>query len=454
MSDRALVYGAGVAGLATAEALLKRGFDIVVVDDVVTSAKREAVAELGCDLTECSSDKNLAELVRGCSFVAPSPGVPETHPVISTARSAGVSLRSELDLAYDWESNRKEGPRPIVAVTGTDGKTTTVMMVESILREAGRKPIACGNTDVPFVAAIDTEADVFVVEATSFRLAFIESFRAEASAWLNLAPDHLDWHESMDTYEACKARLWSTVRDSDLAVGSSDDPIVMKHLRNLACRRITVGEAAGEYSVCDGYLSSSRGPFLEVSRLYRSLPHDITNALTAAALSIESGLAEPRSAARALEHFEGPRHRIEFVAEIEGVRYFDDSKATTPHAALTAMRGFDSIVLVAGGRNKGLDLSIMASESGRVRSVVAIGDSAEEFVRIFEGTCPVVVADSMRDAVEKSSSAAHSGDVVLLAPGCTSLDWYSGYAERGDDFRRCVWSASSGESTSSTGKAK
>ncbi|MFM8857151.1 MAG: Mur ligase family protein [Actinomycetota bacterium] len=237
MTERVLVYGVAVAGLATLKALLARDYEAIVVDDSVNPKKASAVAKLGCDLIERPSLNELGALISSCLFVAPAPGIPEGHPLIAESCARGVPLRSELDLAYEWESKRAGGARPIVAVTGTDGKTTTVMMTESILAAAGRRPVACGNTEIPFVEALDMDVDSFVVEATSFRLAFVDSFRCAASAWLNLAPDHLDWHSSMSTYEAAKSRIWKNVRPTDVAIGFQDDPIVMRHLRSLECRQ-------------------------------------------------------------------------------------------------------------------------------------------------------------------------------------------------------------------------
>lgn len=445
MSERVLLYGAAVAGLATLRALVARDYDVVVVDDQVSPEKTAAVSGSGAALLSRPSATELAALVKSCDFVAPSPGIPETHPVVLEARAQGTPLRSELDLGYEWEMGRAGGARPMVAVTGTDGKTTTVLMTEAILKSAGRSPVACGNTEIPFVEALDMNADSFVIEATSFRLAFAETFRCSASAWLNLAPDHLDWHTSMTSYEAAKARLWGNVRDDDAAIGFADDPVVMRNLRGLSCRQITVGSASSDYRVENGVLTSPRGALLETTRLVRSLPHDQVNALTAAAVAMEAGLAEVDAVSSALSTFTGPRHRIEFVAELDGVRYFDDSKATTPHAALTAMRGFESIVLIAGGRNKGLDLSAMAGESRRLRGVVLVGDSRDELAHVFADVDTVLTADSMREAVDKARHLANEADVVLLSPGCTSLDWYGGYAERGDDFARCVLEIAGGD---------
>ena len=436
MTDRVLVYGVAVAGLATVRALLRRNIDCLAVDDSVDDTKRRVLADLGVELVESPSDSVLTGLISASALVAPAPGVPESHPVIEIARRTNRRLVTELDLAYEWESARPGGARPIVAVTGTDGKTSTTLLTAAMLESGGRASVACGNTDVPMVEALDLDVDCFVVEATSFRLAFCESFRAEASAWLNLAEDHLDWHESMKSYENAKARLWSHVRENDSAIGWIDDPVVMRHLARTRCRRVTFGLESADYRVVDDNLVGPGGEIAPVDGLSRALPHDLTNALCASALVLESGLADRRAIARALPEFRAPSHRIEFIGEAEGIRWFDDSKATTPHAVLTALRGFDSVVLVAGGRNKGLNLGELAAEVSRIRAVVAIGEAAPEIVRTFSGRRTVVTACDMGEAVVAARDLASDGDVVLLSPGCTSFDWYDGYARRGEDFSR------------------
>ena len=438
MTDRALVYGVAVAGLATVRALVDRNVEVIAIDDNPNTDRTAALASLGVELLGVPDDVELDALISSSTVVVPAPGVPESHRVISSARRLGRRLATELDLAYDWEQERPGGPRPIVAVTGTDGKTTTTLLAAAMIQSSGRSTVACGNTEVPMVEALAMDVDCFVVEATSFRLAFTTTFRSDASAWLNLAPDHLDWHQSMQTYEAAKARLWAHVRPADTAIGWVDDPVVMRHLGRAACRRVTFGLTSADYRVSDGDLVGPGGTLGRVASMRRSLPHDVTNALCASALVIESGLAEPRAIGAALVDFEAPHHRIEFVAQHDDVRWFDDSKATTPHAVRTALRGFNDVVLIAGGRNKGLDLSPIAEESERIRAVVAIGDAADEVAAIFHGVRPVENASSMAEAVETARRLARAGDTVLLSPGCTSFDWYDGYARRGEDFARCV----------------
>jgi UDP-N-acetylmuramoylalanine--D-glutamate ligase len=435
---RALVHGLAVTGASTVRALLRRGIDVVAIDDVVDDARRELAAELGVELLATPADP--APLVASCDVVSPSPGVPETHPVVCAALAAGVPLRSEIELAYRWEQDRTGGPRPMVAVTGTDGKTTTTLMATAMLEAAGLRTVAAGNTDVPLVDAIDMALDAFVVECTSFRLAWTETFRSDAAVWLNLAPDHLNWHVSMATYEAAKARIFASQRASDVAIGFADDPVVMSHLAGAPARHRTFALAGADYRVAGDDLVGPGGVITDRRAMRRSLPHDVTNALAAAAAVLETGLATARHVADALASFVGPPHRIELVRDVAGVRWFDDSKATTPHAAAVAIGGFESVVLIAGGRNKGLDLSPMAAQSGRVRAVVAIGEAAPEIRALFAPARAVVTAASMADAVTAAAGLARRGDVVLLSPGCASFDWYptGGYPARGDDFRRHV----------------
>jgi UDP-N-acetylmuramoylalanine--D-glutamate ligase len=284
------------------------------------------------------------------------------------------------------------------------------------------------------------ELDAYVVECSSFRLAWTDQFRADAGLWLNLAPDHLNWHRSMVTYEAAKARLFDLQRLSDVAIGFVDDPIVMRHLAGAPARHVTFGRSNADYQLAGDTLSAPTGTIATVASMKRRLPHDITNALAASALVFESGLADLSAAGRAIETFVGPPHRIEPVGERDGVQWFNDSKATTPHAAAVAIRGFEHVVLIAGGRNKGLDLAPMAAEPQRLRSVVAIGESAAEIAELFSPHCAVVRADSMEAAVVAAADSARRGDAVLLSPGCASFDWYpiGGYVARGDHFRQLV----------------
>ena len=445
MPGSVLVYGMAITGVATARALVGRGVRVLVADDTATDERRQIASELGTELIEAPDSDAIRRLVRSVDAVAPAPGVPETHAVVTTALELDVPLRTEIDLAYEWEQERPGGARPMIAITGTDGKTTTTMMVAAMLDAAGVKAAAVGNTEVPLIAALDHDLDAFAVECSSFRLSWLRSFRADAAIWLNLAPDHQNWHSSLASYEHAKANVWRYQRSTDVAVGWSGDRAVMGHLAMAPARHVTFGLGHADYRTADDegrlLLAGPQGAFAESASLSRTFPHDLTNALAAAAACIESGLVRPEQVDAGLAAFRFPPHRIEPVGEFAGVAWYNDSKATSPHAALTAIRSFQSLVLIAGGRNKGLDLASLAAEAGRIRAVVAIGESADEVAAAFAGRCGLVLrATTMDDAVARAAAVARPGDAVVLSPACASFDWYpaGGYPARGDDFRRAV----------------
>lgn len=438
---RALVHGLAIAGTSTARALLRRDYDVVALDDDVTSERRAVADELGIELLPVPGDAELARLVASCELVSPAPGVPEEHRVIAAAMAANVPLLSEIELAYRWEQDRIGGPRPMLAVTGTDGKTTTTLLAVEMLRAAGLRTVDAGNTATPLVDAIEEDLQVFVVECTSFRLAWTERFRAEAAAWLNLAPDHLNWHRSMASYERAKARIFANQRPGDAAIGFVDDPAVMRHLATAPGRRLTFGSTEGDYRLDEGVLVGPGGPLAPVDAMRRHLPHDITNALAASALVTETALAPASAVEAALGTFRGPPHRLEEVGEWSGISWYNDSKATTPHAAAAAVRAFDRVVLIAGGYDKGVDLTPMSADRDRVRVLISVGDTAPAVEAAFRGVPEVYRAERLDDAVELSRRHAREGDSVLLSPGCASFDQYPSFEARGDHFRRLVLGA-------------
>jgi UDP-N-acetylmuramoylalanine--D-glutamate ligase len=415
-----------VAGAAAARRMAERGWDVTVVEDRPSEASRSRSTGLRVVESPASHD----DLVDATDVLVPSPGVPVSHPAIRRALAAGTTVWTEFELAARWSSI------PMVAVTGTNGKTTVTTLVDEMLRASGLRSVAAGNTDVPLVDAIAGDLDVVVVEASSFRLEFTETFRPDVAVWLNLAEDHLDWHPSMDAYAAAKARVWANQRPGDLAVANAADPVVMAHLP--ASRVETFGLRAADWHVTDGLLV---GPgdteLVPAGELWRSLPHDLTNALAASAAALGAG-ASLDGVRATLRSFRGLPHRLALVGDDGAVRFYDDSKATDPHAAATAVQAFESSVLIAGGRNKGLDLSVLAAESDRLRAVVAIGEAAGEVEAAFSGRVPVAAAASMDEAVAIARRLAEPGDAVLLSPGCASFDWYGSYGERCDDFARAV----------------
>ncbi len=432
------MFGLGVAGMAVASALHKRGETVILADDEFTKEHGDFARTLNCEFVDMTDEKTAVNILQRINRLAPAPGISESHHVITAARQMGLTIASELELAYNFEEQRNGGPRPMLGITGTDGKTTTTLMTAAMLHAAGHKSMAVGNTDTPLIAALDTDTQVFAVECSSFRLANCEHFRTRASVWLNIAPDHLDWHTSMESYSTAKAQLWAHTRAGDVAVAPADDARILQIAQQSTARTVTFGSVQGDYHAQDGRLNSPHGAIMNISDMKRAMPHDITNALAAAAISIESGLVEPSHVARALAEFDNAPHRIEYVETIDGVKWFNDSKATSPHASAVAINSFQNIVLIAGGRNKGLDLSELADQPKRMKAVVAIGDDAPEIEKAFDGVCRVVRGGSMQEAVQLARTLAVSGDVVLLSPACTSYDWYNNYMERGEDFMQCV----------------
>lgn len=429
--SQALVLGLGVTGTAVARALVRAGATVVVIEDHPRPEHRATAESLGVSLVEAPSPDALPRLARGLDVAYPSPGIPDAHPLFAALAEAEVPVRSEFDLARELDD------RPVVAITGTDGKTTVTTMVTDMLLASGTRAASVGNTETPLVTAIEDERiDVFVVEASSFRLGHTHRFVPSVATWLNFGPDHQDVHRSPEAYEAAKARLWADLGSDQLAVANAEDPVVMRHLR-AEVPSCTFGASRGDFHVVDGRLVGGGDDLLGVDELSRSLPHDISNALAAAATARGAGAAigAVRSVLAGFTHL---AHRVEFVAEVDGVAYYDDSKATTPHATIAAAQGFDPIVLLAGGRNKGLDLGVLRSLAPRLRAVVALGDAARDVVDAFDGLVPTTVAESMASAVAQAAAAARPGDTVLLSPACASFDWYGSYGERGDDFAAAV----------------
>jgi len=438
----ALVVGVAVTGEAVARQLLARGHRVTLVDDRPGPAARANAASLGLELIEAPSHQRLASLVAATGVVLPAPGVPAHHPVFQLAADAGVPVWSEFELAARWSDV------PIVAITGTNGKTTVTNLVTQMVRAGGRSTTNAGNTDVPLVDVLDQGLDLIVVEASSYRLQLTESFRPRVGTWLNLAEDHLDWHPSMAAYAAAKERIWANLGEGDVAVANAEDRVVAAAAERLTGDVVWFSASGTRSSVsaspgwwwdrAGGRLMSPNGAFVAVDDLPRRLPHDLANALAATATAVASGVPVD-VCAEVLRHFVGFAHRVALVAEADGVRWYDDSKATTPASVLAAVGGFESVVLIAGGRNKGLDLSVLRSTVPPVRAVVAIGDAAPDVHAAFAATgAPVVDVASMGEAVEAAAGLAEPGEVVLLSPGCTSFDWYGDYIERGNDFVRLV----------------
>lgn len=422
---RVLVLGLGVTGVAVARSLADRGVSVVAADD-----RDDPIAPAGVELVPPGG---LVDALADVDAVHPSPGVPRSHPVFDAAAARGLPIVSELDLAAAWTD------RPSVAVTGTNGKTTVTAVVHRMAQAAGLDAELVGNTDEPWVAAIDRRADippdVWVVEASSFRLDPIQHYAADVAVWLNFAPDHLDWHGGLDDYEAAKARLLDLQRPDAIALGDAADATVRRHLCAGPAPAELVGPPDGVWRVDGERLATPHGHVDLGGRPRRTAPHELVDLAAAAGAAHHVG-ASDEAIVDVIRTFDGLPHRLEHVIRRGGVDFYDDSKATAPHATIAALAGFTDAVLVAGGRNKGLDLGELRTLAPHVRAVVAIGEAADEVRRAFDGVVPVTVAASMAEAVDAAASLATPGGAVVLSPACASFDWYRNYGERGDDFAR------------------
>lgn len=437
-----LVIGCAHTGEAVTVRLRTEGTAVTVVEEhpAATPVYRDRVARLralGAEVHEAPEPAEARALAAAADLVVPSPLVAPRHPLVVAARAAGVPVRSEIDLAFD----RTEVP--IVAVTGTNGKTTVTSLITDLLAASGRRAVAAGNIGRPLIEAVgDPELDVLVAEVSSYQLEFASRFRPRVAVLLAITPDHLDWHGDFDAYAAAKARITSRQEPDDLLVFDADSATAtaVAVASRARCLGVSVlPDAAGCARVVDGDLVAADGTVLApVASLRRSLAHDLTNALAAATAA--AGIGATAAGIRAgLAAYETMPHRVALVGESGGVRWYDDSKATNPDATVRAVSSFPTVVLLAGGRNKGLDLSVLADQAERLRGVVAFGEAGPEVAAAFDGTSiPIVTVATVPEAVTVAATMARSGDAVLLSPACASFDAYTGYAARGDDFAAAV----------------
>jgi UDP-N-acetylmuramoylalanine--D-glutamate ligase len=430
------VLGFAGTGAAVAGVVLRHGGQVVAIDDRPSDESRARAEELGIDLVVAPSPAELHGLIRDCAFVVVSPGVPPSHPIFAVAPSN--KLISEVELAC------RVAEVPIVAITGTNGKTTVTTLVNEMMVCSNLRSAAAGNIGPTLIEAVDrNDLDVIVAEVSSFQLALTQTFHPHVATWLNFAEDHLDWHPTADDYASSKAKIFAAQDPSDVAVVNITDPVVMERAKSLRSRLVTFGRDDGDYHVAQGRFIGPGGRELGgLELMSRTFPHDIDNVLAAFATALEAG-ATVTGCAQALAGNIPLPHRVAYVETIDGVSFYDDSKATTPSAVIAALAGFVSTVLIAGGKNKGLDLSVIRTfidreESHVLRCVVAIGESAQDIEDIFSSGYQVYRAESMDEAVARALKLSIPGDVVLLSPGCASFDWYRSYAERGDDFVRAV----------------
>ncbi|MDJ0849369.1 MAG: UDP-N-acetylmuramoyl-L-alanine--D-glutamate ligase [Myxococcota bacterium] len=427
-----LVLGLGLSGRSAARFCAARGARVVAADER-PDGELQDLGGLGA----------LVELRVGAPFpgaadfdlVVPSPGVPPER-----YRAGARRVWGDVELAA------RALPVPIVAVTGTNGKSTTTHLVAEALRAAGLRAAAAGNVGEPALDLVGEPLDVAVLEVSSFQLETTESFRPHVAVILNLSPDHLDRHGSFEAYRDAKARILANQKTEDAAVLGFDDPVVRALADAVQGRLVPFStRSALEHGAwLDGSQALLRGPGAALHRvslagLRLAGAHNRENALAALAAAWAAG-ADPERAARGLERFAGLPHRMEDVGQVAGVHYVNDSKATNPGAALRSLTGSEApLVWIAGGRDKGLDFAPLAeAAAGRVRVALLVGEAAGKLEAALAGRVETRVVASVEEAVREAAGVARPGDVVLLAPACASQDQFRDFAERGDCFRAAV----------------
>ncbi|MFI6643797.1 UDP-N-acetylmuramoyl-L-alanine--D-glutamate ligase [Streptomyces sp. NPDC050504] len=455
------VAGLGVSGISAARALAGLGAVVTVVDGGDGETHRARAAELEAAGVAVRLG-DAATLPEGTELVVTSPGWKPQSPLFAAAAAAGVEVVGDVEVAWRLRGLGGRNAARWLAVTGTNGKTTTVRMLASILEAAGLRTAAVGNIGTPIIDVVlgEQEYDVLAVELSSYQLHWAPSLRAHSAAVLNLAPDHLDWHGSMEAYAADKGRIYegNTVACVYNAADSATEDLVREADVEEGCRAIgfTLGTPGpSQLGVVDGILvdrafvqnrQKNAQELAEVADVNPPAPHNIANALAAAALARAFGV-EPKAVRDGLRAFRPDAHRIEHVADVGSVAYVDDSKATNTHAAEASLAAYDPIVWIAGGLAKGAAFDELVSRSARrLRGAVLIGADRHlirEALARHAPEVPVVDLDrtdtgAMLAAVQEAAALAEPGDTVLLAPACASMDMFVNYNKRGEAFAEAV----------------
>jgi UDP-N-acetylmuramoylalanine--D-glutamate ligase len=448
---KVLVLGAGVTGLASARALIARDVHVTIVDDTVIADNEFSIL-------------NPSEvIVSDFDFLLVSPGWKESHSLIQKAKAAQVVLLNEIDLAWAIKEERSPGQKWL-ALTGTNGKTTTVEMTAAALRAGGVHAVACGNVGKTVIECVDSvdSYDVLVLELSSFQLHWLQHAEFVASAILNIADDHTDWHGSFESYAQAKI---SILDRSMTAILNGDDKEVVTRTTHWNGRKVFYSldtPGPGEIGVVEDLLvdrafvsdPQEASMIAEVVDVKPTVPHNVSNALAAAGLARSVGVSH-EAIGKALSEFTLGRHRIEVVAEDDGITWIDDSKATNPHAATASILSALSVIWIAGGLAKGADVNaLVARAHPRIKAAILIGTDRAIFATALAEHAPHVkvievdppsdyqrggASNSFMEAIVAAAQTyASAGDTVLLAPSCASMDQFVSYADRGDRFADAV----------------
>ena len=437
-----LVVGFGKTGEAVTRFLLKRGVRVTVNDSKMPHDLNASFSEFKDRGTAFVLGSHPPEVFAEANLIVISPGVDPTLPAVEGARKRGTPIFSEIELAARFIEV------PIIGVTGTNGKTTTATLIAHLLRATGKSVYLGGNIGAPLIDFVTEgmSADYVVAELSSFQLEGIETFNPHIAVLLNVTEDHLNRYASFDAYREAKYRIFMNQTEHDLAIINYDDPNSRAAFFQGCGRKFAFSQrtevhpgiyAQGKNIFYYSEEGSVRG--YDLSGVALLGPHNIQNILTAIAVAEECGCARDTIQA-ALEQFKGLEHRLEFVQEVNNIPYYNDSKSTTIDSSLKALQTFDgNIILIAGGREKGGDYTVLNEEvENRTKLLITIGEARDKFNRLFGSLTQVEAANDLDDAVARAVRSAEPGDVVLFSPGCASFDMFANYEERGKAFKKAV----------------
>ena len=436
------IIGAVRSGVAVAALLKSHGADVFVSDSATANKLQIFIPNLQAENIDYEVGKH-SERVYKCELMVISPGVPSNAPVVLEAQKRNIKVVSELEVG-SWFCRA-----PMVAITGSNGKTTTTTLTGRILSDAAKKHVVAGNIGTAFSSVVLglAETDIAVLEVSSFQLDHIDKFRPTISVLLNITPDHMDRYDhSMEKYAASKARVFKNQLADDVLIYNIDDDWTNKIILQAQCRKIGLSVhqklTSGAF-VEDGKLVTSicgtRTEIIDIDQIFIKGTHNLYNSMAAALVGQLLGVDKNRIQST-LKTFKGVEHRLEFVRTINNVSYYNDSKATNVDSVWYALQSFkEPIVLFLGGRDKGNDYSRLSElVRKQVKTIVAIGESANLVEKSFNGATVIKKASSMEEAVDMARFLAQPGDVVLLSPACSSFDWFKNYEHRGEVFKQLV----------------
>ncbi len=444
------ILGLSKSGMATARYLASRGAICFVSETVpATPANKDSRDELQALGVEIEMGGHSAKCFNHSDLVVVSPGIPPSSQILKELSLSGKTIISEVELAY------RETQVPFVAVTGTNGKTTTTTLISEILQAAGKISPACGNIGTPIISLVDAPADYFVAELSSFQLTFSPTLRAQVALFMNFRPDHLDWHGSQEAYKRAKFSLFEHQQPTDWSVLNADDPVCVELGTLISSKALWFSRTPA--SVADypnAVTLQSEGtivirtdggtwePLFSIHDMKLVGRHNQENVLAAAAATWLLGI-DAATIASAVAQFEGVEHRLEPVGVFNNIAYYNDSKATNPDASLSALEAFSPrrVVLIAGGRDKKTDLQeFVASVAKNAHHVVLLGEATERFAQALQtgGYTQISKAQTLDEAVQKATSVASADTPVLFSPACASFDMFQNFEARGRAFKQAV----------------